>query len=298
MTPGMNGRILILDDEPSHRDYFRICLRGTGFECVEAQDDESAIKILGRQQIDLVIQNMGRPPSYEVQGCEFIRQLRAESRFREVPVLIISAGEEGEAKEFFRRTGVSFAANVAGYLRKDNHLSRQKVVDAIEAILRRHAPALRRFRSVRLAQREGDIEPQPSFKLKSERPPSILDIQTHAQLEKHLPVWKRASEEEMGRREKAGCVTPFNGTIIEKESGWLEIAQRKSAKEAALKKAKRRSRLAYLTEKLRWDDDQIEVASTIAEFSVALRQRKSRRLALVFLAFLVVIIASCLVFSR
>ena len=48
-------KILIVDDEYKIREIVRMNLELAGYECIEAEDGEEAIDIIGKQAIDLVL---------------------------------------------------------------------------------------------------------------------------------------------------------------------------------------------------------------------------------------------------
>ena len=63
-------RILVVDDERSMRELLSIVLRREGYEVLLAEDGRSAIELLGRQPIDLLISDIKMP---DMSGVEVLR---------------------------------------------------------------------------------------------------------------------------------------------------------------------------------------------------------------------------------
>jgi len=87
--------ILIVDDEPAIRRFLRTSLNAQGFQVIEAQDGKSAADQLSRNQVDLLVLDLGLP---DTDGFEIIRRLRHSGS--SVPILILSSrtDEAGKVK--------------------------------------------------------------------------------------------------------------------------------------------------------------------------------------------------------
>jgi signal transduction histidine kinase/DNA-binding response OmpR family regulator len=92
MPQGRRARVLIADDNADMRDYLsRLLGRVWGVEAVA--DGAAALEAVRRHLPDLVLSDVMMPG---LDGFELLRELRADPRTREIPVLLLSAraGEE------------------------------------------------------------------------------------------------------------------------------------------------------------------------------------------------------------
>lgn len=85
--------ILIVDDEIPIRRFLRTSLSAQGFQVMEAENGKSALDLLRRHQIDLLILDLGLP---DMDGLEIIGRLR-QSRST-VPILVLSSRGDEEGK--------------------------------------------------------------------------------------------------------------------------------------------------------------------------------------------------------
>jgi two-component system alkaline phosphatase synthesis response regulator PhoP len=118
--------ILIVEDEPSIREFEVTYLRDAGYEIIEAADGQSAIDIFGGggQKIDLAVVDVNLP---KLDGFEVCKAIRSSSA---VPILIVTArdSDEDEVK------GLSIGAD--DYIKKP--FNPNVLVARVQALLRRH----------------------------------------------------------------------------------------------------------------------------------------------------------------
>jgi DNA-binding response OmpR family regulator len=81
-------RILIADDEPSVRLLLRVNLPLGGFDVVEANDGEAALRAARAGRFDLILLDVMMPG---VDGFDVARQLREDPATRNVPIVFLSA---------------------------------------------------------------------------------------------------------------------------------------------------------------------------------------------------------------
>jgi DNA-binding response OmpR family regulator len=80
-------RILLIDDDPAVRSSLARLLEADGHSVATAEDGATALRVLGRERVDLVITDVMMP---ELDGFEFLTQMRRmEPR---PPVIVISGG--------------------------------------------------------------------------------------------------------------------------------------------------------------------------------------------------------------
>jgi len=125
-----NGRILVIDDEPSVRTVVRMTLEKAGYDVLEAEDGEQAIEAINtgenRLVVDAVICDIRMP---KINGIEAIDYFQRE--YPHVPLVILTGYPETEMAATFLRKGV------ADYLVKP--VDAERLRDAVEkAMERRH----------------------------------------------------------------------------------------------------------------------------------------------------------------
>lgn len=84
--PGARKRIVVVDDERSHRQLMRTALVPLGFDVVEVADPSTALTILGLAPVDLVMLDVAMP---EISGWELLIKIRAA--YPNLPVVMVSA---------------------------------------------------------------------------------------------------------------------------------------------------------------------------------------------------------------
>lgn len=89
----MNPKLLVIDDEPPIRRLLRTGLSTQGYDVLEAADGQSAIAVLGREPIDLVLLDLGLP---DMRGHDLLRVIR--ERHRDLPVVVLSSRNDEPGK--------------------------------------------------------------------------------------------------------------------------------------------------------------------------------------------------------
>jgi two-component system phosphate regulon response regulator PhoB len=121
--------ILVVEDEPAILELLKVNLVDAGYEVVAAPDAEAAKAALRRELPDLVLLDWMLPGQ---SGLALARELRADPRTRELPVIMVSArGDEAD-----RVAGLE--AWVDDYVTKP--FSPRELKARIKAVLRRRAP--------------------------------------------------------------------------------------------------------------------------------------------------------------
>lgn len=80
--------ILVIEDDDDARMMYGIMLRSWGYEVSEATTGREGIQAAERQPPDLILLDIMMP---DMDGYEVCRQLRADPKFRKVPVLFLTA---------------------------------------------------------------------------------------------------------------------------------------------------------------------------------------------------------------
>jgi two-component system chemotaxis response regulator CheY len=91
----MNKTILIVDDSEFVRNYPAYILKQASFNVITAMDGSDGLEKLYTHACDLILTdiNMAR-----MDGYEFIRRVRAEPRYGELPIIIVSTESQSRDK--------------------------------------------------------------------------------------------------------------------------------------------------------------------------------------------------------
>lgn len=87
--------VLVVDDEPSIRENLRHTLESAGYKTLLVEDAPGALRALHREKCHLVLLDIEMPG---VDGLALCRLLRAQSKTRKVPVIMLSAREDEPSK--------------------------------------------------------------------------------------------------------------------------------------------------------------------------------------------------------
>ena len=101
-----NGRVLVVDDEPSVRTIVRLLLEKAGYDVLEAANGEAAIEGLNagenRLVLDVVICDIRMPKINGIQAIEYFQR-----EYPHVPVIVLTAYPETKMAVSFMRSGVT-----------------------------------------------------------------------------------------------------------------------------------------------------------------------------------------------
>ena len=123
-----SASILVVEDDPAIVDILHICLTQAGYKVTTAQNTSDALAELSTNKPDLLLLDWMLP---DEDGVQFFRQIRANTKYRDVAVIMITARVAGDEQVFALDQGV------------DDYISKpfsQKVLLArIRLVLRRTA---------------------------------------------------------------------------------------------------------------------------------------------------------------
>lgn len=89
--PSAPLRVLVVDDEPPIRRFLRTSLSAQGYDIVEAEDGDAALKEIRRRAPDLLVLDLGLPG---IDGLEVIRRLRGgdpAGPSASLPIIVLSS---------------------------------------------------------------------------------------------------------------------------------------------------------------------------------------------------------------
>lgn len=94
----MEQTILVIDDSPTIVKFVSFSLRNQGFNVMTACDGMDAIEKISNNpdSVDLIITDLNMP---NVDGYEFISTLRRNSKYQNVPIIILSSEEDDDDKQ-------------------------------------------------------------------------------------------------------------------------------------------------------------------------------------------------------
>src|SRR5262249_31010245 len=87
MTPASPVTVLVVEDNPITRKLIQVTLRSEGYEVLLAPDGRTALELLGRHRVDLILQDLLLP---DIHGFDLVKQLRALPSGADAPILVIS----------------------------------------------------------------------------------------------------------------------------------------------------------------------------------------------------------------
>lgn len=99
----MPHKILVSDDSEIARLELVRALQAAGFDTLEAESGDQALKIVLAQPVDLVITDVRMPV---MTGIEFCEALRDSVLVKKPPVLVVSTESSAELKDRAKRAGV------------------------------------------------------------------------------------------------------------------------------------------------------------------------------------------------
>ncbi|MBD1871426.1 response regulator transcription factor [Cyanobacteria bacterium FACHB-471] len=84
----MEGRLLLVDDEPGLREAVQAYLEDSGFTVNVASNARDGWDLVQQTSPDLVISDIMMP---QVDGYQFLKQMREDERFQAIPVVFLTA---------------------------------------------------------------------------------------------------------------------------------------------------------------------------------------------------------------
>lgn len=145
MNSHPGGSIVIVDDNPSNLRVLSAMLEQAGFNVRPALSGELALRSVAASPPDLILLDIRMP---EMDGYETCRQLKADEKSREIPVIFISALSETDDKlAAFQAGGIDYvtkpfqAEEVLARVR--THLQLHHMQQGLETLVAERTRALR-----------------------------------------------------------------------------------------------------------------------------------------------------------
>lgn len=100
----MAKKILTVDDSRTMREMVTFTLKGAGYDVLEAEDGQAALKVIDGAKVDAVITDLNMPV---MNGFELIRSLRANPLYKFTPILMLTTEGDAEKKEEGKAAGAT-----------------------------------------------------------------------------------------------------------------------------------------------------------------------------------------------
>ncbi len=127
--PGRQGRVLVVDDEAAVRKPICIAMAKAGYEAVEAEDGEHAIRVLNEGDnplmIDAILCDIRMP---RINGAEAIAHFRAQ--YPTIPIVVLTGYPDVHLATNLMKQGVT------DYLVKP--VTKDQLLDVIRNAVGRH----------------------------------------------------------------------------------------------------------------------------------------------------------------
>ncbi len=99
----MPKKIMTVDDSASVRQMVAMTLRNAGYDVVEASDGKDALaKLTG--PVDMIITDLNMP---NMDGITLIKSVRADSRFRFIPIVMLTTESQADKKQDGKTAGAT-----------------------------------------------------------------------------------------------------------------------------------------------------------------------------------------------
>lgn len=126
----MSAQLLLVDDEPGLREAVKDYLQESGFSVQVASNARDGWELMQKNTPDLVISDIMMP---QVDGYQFLKQVREDPRFKTLPVVFLTA--KGMTNDRIQ----GYQAGVDAYLPKP--FDPDELVAIVENLLERRAAA-------------------------------------------------------------------------------------------------------------------------------------------------------------
>jgi two-component system chemotaxis response regulator CheY len=120
----MSKVVLTVDDSRTMRDMLKMALAGAGFDVIQAEDGVHGVEVLSGAKPDVIITDINMP---RMDGFGFITHVRADARYRGLPILVLTTESDAEKKDRARKAGAT------GWIVKP--FDPQRLVDAVRRVI-------------------------------------------------------------------------------------------------------------------------------------------------------------------
>ncbi|HEY8194711.1 MAG TPA: response regulator [Hyphomicrobium sp.] len=100
----MTQTILTVDDSRTMRDMLRMALAEAGFNVLQAVDGVDGLEVLQTSSPDVIVTDINMP---KMDGFGLIEAVRKDSRYRKVPILVLTTESDSAKKMRAKEAGAT-----------------------------------------------------------------------------------------------------------------------------------------------------------------------------------------------
>ena len=126
--PGPAKRVLVVDDEPAAVDLLTQILQDEGYEVKGTYSGEEALRALDAAPQDIILLDLLMP---EMDGFEVIQRVKANPRWRDIPIIVVTAKDLTDSDWGFLHRSVDRIIQKSG-------LAREGLMKEVQGLLREH----------------------------------------------------------------------------------------------------------------------------------------------------------------
>jgi len=119
----MGKTILAVDDSKTMREMVVFTLKQAGYNALEAEDGKAGLGVMAANQVHGIITDLNMP---NMNGIEFIKALRADPKFKFLPILMLTTESDDTKKQEGR------AAGATGWIVKP--FSPEKLIEVVKKV--------------------------------------------------------------------------------------------------------------------------------------------------------------------
>ena len=126
----MAARLLIIEDNPDFLEVLAYTLRAAGYDLLTAKTGKEGLELARRERPDLILTDLMLPI---LNGYEICSMLKHDVRYRQIPILMLSATKVQEKDEHLaKECGADF------FLLKS--VAPKEILDQVQALLSAKRP--------------------------------------------------------------------------------------------------------------------------------------------------------------
>ena len=100
----MSKKVLIVDDEQDIVETLKFVIEAKGYECLCAYDGGEGLMLAKQEMPDLIILDVMMP---KINGFKISRLLKYDNKYKDIPILMVTARSQDEDKIIGEETGVN-----------------------------------------------------------------------------------------------------------------------------------------------------------------------------------------------
>jgi two-component system chemotaxis response regulator CheY len=105
----MDKKIMIVDDSKTIRSSVEYTLKKEGYDVIKAEDGQDGLEKLAenssrKERPEMIISDINMP---KMGGIEFIKEVKQDSKFKFIPILILTTESQNEMKQKGKQAGAA-----------------------------------------------------------------------------------------------------------------------------------------------------------------------------------------------